>query len=69
MRNNIAYGTLAVTLLVGALWMYHSTLGTNFSEYLASAFFAERTTPEAVKETYRAQGLKILIVPGHDNES
>lgn len=37
--------------------------------YLAGPFFAERITPEQILADYKASKVKILIVPGHDNDS
>ena len=37
--------------------------------YIAGPFFAERVTPEQILANYETSKVKILIVPGHDNDS
>lgn len=37
--------------------------------YVAGPFFAERVTPEQILANYKNDKVKILIVPGHDNDS
>ena len=37
--------------------------------YVAGPFFAEKVTPEQILTNYKNDKVKILIVPGHDNDS
>ena len=37
--------------------------------YVAGPFFAERITPEQILTNYETGKIKILIVPGHSNDS
>ena len=37
--------------------------------YVAGPFFAERVTPEQILASYETGKIKILIVPGHSNDS
>lgn len=64
------------TVVVTAFFVARSPL-LSFSDvqsFFAGVFFAESVTPEGLKEIYRRAGrgedkVKVLIVPGHDDES
>jgi len=58
----------AVAFFACALYLNIPYLGATLRQ-LAGPFFAERITPEEIKSKYSDGRLKILIVPGHDNDS
>ncbi|KKU52726.1 MAG: hypothetical protein A3G60_01490 [Candidatus Ryanbacteria bacterium RIFCSPLOWO2_12_FULL_47_9c] len=62
----LVFGILSVTLAVFLV----NRLGYNFSEYLVGSVFPVTITPEDLHRTYtsRSQKIRVLIVPGHDNE-
>lgn len=52
------------------LLVFQTDLGIKINNYLAALFFPERITPEELIDKYqRNEKIKILIVPGHDDES
>src|SRR3989344_6602804 len=68
MQRKIAGLIVAIIVVIGGFFYYPDTLGL-VSYYIAGLFFEERITPETLQGIYKKSGMKILIVPGHDNES
>lgn len=47
---------------------YGPLLFSQAENYIAGPFFVEKITPEDLKSAYGARKIRVLIVPGHDND-
>lgn len=54
---------------LGLLAYYNIPVIGPIIRQIAGPFFAEKITPEDIKKNYQTGKVKILIVPGHDNDS
>lgn len=63
----LVYGGVLLSTGAGATAIFSFS---NVKKLLSSVFFVESTTTEAIKEAYRkGESIRILVVPGHDDES
>ena len=72
-------GTVFIILVVFLFFSFFTYIGYEYNlpyvgsalRYVAGPFFAERITPEQILASYKTENnkIKILIVPGHDNDS
>lgn len=68
MNRKILITVFALGLLI--IFVSQTDFGIKINNYLAALFFPERISPEELSAKYkRNEKIKILIVPGHDNES
>lgn len=56
-------------IFLGIILFFTGALVIHDNKFLAALIFPESITPEELKEKYQNKNFKILIVPGHDNES
>ena len=67
----------SITFVVFLFFSFFAYIGHEYNlpyvgsalRYVAGPFFAERITPEQILASYKTDKIKILIVPGHDNDS
>ena len=70
-------GTVFIIFVVLLFFSFFSYIGYEYNlpyvgsalRYVAGPFFAERITPEQILASYETDKIKILIVPGHNNDS
>src|SRR3989338_3783316 len=72
-------GAAFITFVVFLFFSFFAYIGYEYNlpyvgsalRYVAGPFFAERITPEQILASYKTENnkIKILIVPGHDNDS
>ena len=66
-----------ITFVVFLFFSFFAYIGYEYNlpyvgsalRYVAGPFFAERITPEQILASYKTDKIKILIVPGHNNDS
>ena len=70
-------GSVLIIFVVVLFFSFFAYIGYEYNlpyvgsalRYVAGPFFAERVTPEQILANYETSKVKILIVPGHDNDS
>lgn len=72
-KTGVAFIIFVVVLFFSAFayigYEYNLPYVGSALRYVAGPFFAERVTPEQILANYKNDKVKILIVPGHDNDS
>lgn len=73
MKNGAAVKYLALAVSFIFIILFFSSVlkipyAGNILSYIAAPFFAERITPEDLRKKYENGQIKVLIVPGHDDE-
>lgn len=68
-KSKIVLIILVCLAVLAAILFLTRTYKISVFEYMASLVFPEKITPENLKENYKNNNLKILIVPGHDKIS
>ncbi len=69
MRKLLLILGVAILIALGILLANHTALSfSNIKSYLASVFFTDSITANDLRTHYNNSKVKILIVPGHDNE-
>lgn len=73
MKNSFAVKYLALIVSFIFIILFFSSVlkipyARNILSYIAAPFFAERITPDGLLMKYENGQIKVLIVPGHDDE-